>query len=151
MGDHVGHRAQAVGEVNENAERDTGQLPIELILLRQVTSYLDTPTFLVGATGDLLFFNEAAEPLLGLRFDDVGELSMDEWLHAFRPSDQAGHPIPHEAVNLVVALRDGRVVQDSLFITGADGERRAIATTAFPLRRPSGELLCAVALFWPLS
>ena len=138
-------------EGERRTDADAGQLPIELILIRQVTSYLDTPTFLVGAAGDLLFFNEAAEPLLGLRFDDVGELSMDEWLHAFHPSDQAGHPIPHEAVNLVVALREGRVVQDALFITGADGGRRAITATAFPLRRPTGELLGAVALFWPLS
>ena len=50
------------------------QLPIELILVRQLADGLAVPTFVVDAAGDLVFVNEAAAGLLGLRFDEVGEV-----------------------------------------------------------------------------
>jgi PAS domain-containing protein len=126
------------------------QLPIEVILLRQVASYLEVPIFLVGIEGELLYFNEPAEPLLGLRFDDVDELSMADWLASFRPGDEDGGHLAADDVPLVVALRSERPVQGRLTILGLDGERRMIETTAFPLRGQGGRLLGAMALFWPV-
>jgi hypothetical protein len=52
-------------------------------------------------------------------------------------------------VPLVVALREARAVHSRLTIAGVDGVRRAIETTSVPLRGQGGELLGAVALFWP--
>ena len=46
------------------------QQPIELILFRQLATTLAVPVFLVDERGDLVFLNEAAERLLGVRFDD---------------------------------------------------------------------------------
>jgi PAS domain-containing protein len=126
----------------------TSQLPIELILLKQVASYLDLPVFLIDAEGELVYFNEPAEPLLGLRFDEVGELSMAAWLASFRPRDESGRILAEEAVPLVVALREARPVHARLNIAGLDGVRRAIETTSVPLRGQGGDLLGAVALFW---
>jgi PAS domain-containing protein len=126
----------------------TSQLPIELILLRQVASYLDLPVFLIDAEGDLVYFNEPAEPLLDLRFDEVGELSMAAWLTRFRPGDEAGRILAEEAVPLVVALREARAVHARLTIAGLDGVRRSIETTSVPLRGQGGDLLGAVAMFW---
>jgi PAS domain-containing protein len=126
------------------------QLPIELILLRQVASYLDLPVFLIDAGGALVYFNEPAEPLLGLRFDEVGELSTPDWLAAFGPGDEDGMTLASDTVPLVIALREGRAVHARLTIVGLDGVRRAIETTSVPLRGQGGELLGAVALFWPV-
>ncbi len=126
------------------------QLPIELILLRQVASYLDLPVFLIDAGGTLVYFNEPAEPLLGLRFDEVGELSMPDWLAAFGPGDEDGKALASKAVPLVIALREARAVHSRLTIAGLDGVRRAIETTSVPLRGQGGDLLGAVALFWPV-
>jgi len=126
------------------------QLPIELILLRQVASYLDLPVFLIEAGGSLVYFNEPAEPLLGLRFDEVGELSMPDWLAAFGPGDENGMTLASDTVPLVIALREGRAVHARLTIAGIDGVRRTIETTSVPVRGQSGELLGAVALFWPV-
>lgn len=92
MRDHSGARAP--------------QLPIELILLRQVASYLDLPVFLIDAGGALVYFNVPAEPLLSLRFDEVGELSMTDWLARFRPGDEAGRALTADAVPLVAALHE---------------------------------------------
>ena len=49
------------------------QLPVELILVRQLAHGLAVPTFVVDAAGDLVFVNEAAEALLGLDFEDVAK------------------------------------------------------------------------------
>jgi PAS domain S-box-containing protein len=129
----------------------SGQLPIELILLRQAASYLEMPIFLVDADGRLVYFNEPAEPLLGSRFDEVGEMSMDDWLAAFRPSRSRGRQLPANEVPLVIALATQRPVHDTLEITGLDGVRRPIEATALPLRGPHARLLGAIAIFWPVS
>ena len=134
--------------MTDRPDAPTSQLPIELILLRQVASYLDLPVFLINAEGDLVYFNEPAEPLLGLRFDEVGELSMADWLARFRPGDESGRALAEEAVPLVVALREARAVHARLTIAGLDGVRRAIDTTSVPLRGQGGDPLGAVALFW---
>ena len=52
-------------------------LSIELILMRQLASHLRIPIFLVHGRGTLLFCNEPAEALLGLRFDEAGEMKLD--------------------------------------------------------------------------
>jgi hypothetical protein len=39
--------------------------PIQIILMRQLAGYLSVPLFLVGPNGDLLFYNEPAETILG--------------------------------------------------------------------------------------
>jgi hypothetical protein len=41
-----------------------------------------------GCQGRLAYYNEPAEPLLGVRFDAVGPMDMADWLAAFRPGDQ---------------------------------------------------------------
>ena len=76
------------------------QLPVELILVRQLAHGLAVPTFVVDAAGDLVFVNEAAEGLLGLDFEDVGQVSFADWTAAFasrtkgrRRADPATHPL----------------------------------------------------------
>jgi PAS domain S-box-containing protein len=125
------------------------QLPIELILLRQAASYLSTPIFLTDQAGRLVYYNEPAEPLLGSRFDDVGEMDIADWLAAFRPSRRDGHRLPQSAVPLIRALRSDRAVHSTVQITGLDGVRRPIEVTALPLRGQQGRVLGAIAIFWP--
>ena len=48
------------------------QKPIELILARQLATTLAMATFLVDPDGTLVFYNEPAERLLGLRFEIGG-------------------------------------------------------------------------------
>ena len=50
------------------------QKPIELILMRQLASTLAMPIFLVDADGTLAFYNEPAERVLGMRFEETGEM-----------------------------------------------------------------------------
>jgi PAS domain-containing protein len=125
------------------------QQPIELILLRQLASYLDMPIFVIDATGRLIYYNEPAEPLLGVRFEEVGGMEMADWLAAFRPGDEAGAPIADDAIPLLVALRERRPIHRQLWISGLDGVRRSIGATCLPLTGQGGGFVGAVAVFWP--
>jgi PAS domain-containing protein len=122
--------------------------PIELILARQVASYLTLPMILTDADGDLVFYNEPAENLLGLTFDNTGPLPLSERLQALELRDETGVPVPFEDVPLVRALQRGQPDYQRLLMRGLDGIDRPIEATAFPLMRADGTLIGAVAIFW---
>ena len=68
---------------------------IEMILMKLVASYLSTPSFLVDPAGALLYYNEPAEKkILGRRYDESGEMPLEEWATIFVPTDEAGKVIP---------------------------------------------------------
>ena len=48
------------------------QKEIEVILTRQLATYLAMPIFVIDTQGTLLFYNESAEAILGRRFDETG-------------------------------------------------------------------------------
>ena len=121
---------------------------VELILMKQVASYLAMPVFLVDPDGNLLYYNEPAEEILGKRFDETGEMSVEEWGSTFSPTDEAGEPLPLEALPLVAAMLHRRPAHGSFWIRGLDGAARHIAVTAFPLVGQTGSDLGSVAIFW---
>ena len=124
------------------------QHPVELILVKQLASYLATPIFLVDPDGTLLYYNEPAEGLLGCRFDETGEMGRELWGAEFRPTDSDGAPIEGNDLPLAIALREGRPVHDELWIVGLDGVVRHLNITALPLRAQGGRDVGAVAVFW---
>jgi len=124
------------------------QRDIEVILLRQVASYLATPIFVVDPDGTLVYFNEPAEAILGRRYDEVGEMSHAEWATVFTPTDAHDRPLPQESLPLSVAMRELRSVHGPMRIRGLDGVVRDIAVTAFPIIGQPDRMLGAVALFW---
>ena len=124
-------------------QRDVG-----LILMRQLASGLAVPMLLSDENGDLLFFNEPAEVLLGQRFDDVGELRLEERQAIFAFRDEHGTPLPADQAPLVVALRERRPLNRRVWMRGFDGAEREIEVTAFPLLGGGGHLIGAVAMFW---
>jgi PAS domain-containing protein len=124
------------------------QHDVELILMKLVASYLAMPVFLVEPGGSLLYYNEPAEAILGRRYEESGEMPLEEWSTVFVPTDESGDPIPPEALPLARALTDGRPAHGAFWITGLDGIRRHIAVTAFPLIGQNSRNLGSVAIFW---
>jgi PAS domain-containing protein len=131
----------------EAGEQD-GQHQIEMILMKQVASYLATPIFLVDASGDLVYFNEPAELLLGRRYDETDEMAFGEWSTVFRPTDEQRSPIAPDALPLAVALAHRRPAHRTMWIKGLDGADHHISVTAFPLVGQHDRHLGAVAIFW---
>lgn len=119
-----------------------------IILARDLTSRLATPAFVVDAEGTLVYFNEAAEPVLGRTYAESGELRAGEWATEWNPTDGQGQPIPLEQLPLGIAFREGRAAHRAMGITGEDGVARDIEVTAFPLFAQPDVVLGAIAVFW---
>jgi PAS domain-containing protein len=129
--------------------RPMAQQPIELILTRQLASYLATPMFLVGPEGELLFYNEPAEAVLGYRFDEALEIPLEEWASTYQLfNSSTGEPLTADEFPVVAALRERRPHHTSLLYQRPDGSRLPIVATSIPLIGGGGELLGAVAVFW---
>jgi PAS domain-containing protein len=124
------------------------QQEVEVILTRQLASYLVMPVFIVGPSGELLYYNEPAEAILGHRFDETGEMAIQEWSTVFEPTDSSGTALPPDKLPLVIALRTRRPAHRDFWLRGLDGKRRHVAATAFPLVGQAGRFLGAVAIFW---
>lgn len=124
------------------------QWNLVLILARDLVSRLTTAAFVVDADGTLIYFNEAAEPLLGRTYAEAGELRAGEWASEWNPTDQDGHAIPLTDLPLGIAFAQGREAHRSFRITRPDGAARAIGVTAIPLFARADELAGAMALFW---
>ena len=124
--------------------------PVELILIRHLASRLAVPVFVVDRAGDLVFFNEPAEVVLGRRFEEIRSMPFEDWTTAFKPTVD-GRPLAVDEIPLVVALRRGVPHHLTFGIQGGDGTKRTIEATAFPLLATGGDLVGAVAMFWETS
>lgn len=122
--------------------------PFEMILFRQLAGHLPLPVFLVDTAGTLIFYNEAAEHVLGRRYDETGEMTAPEWSSVFVPRDERGEILPPSALPLSVALTEKRPAHKRFEIRGLDGVLRHIELTALPLHSLDGQFYGAVAIFW---
>jgi PAS domain-containing protein len=127
------------------------QQEVEVILTRQLASYLVMPVFIVGPYGDLLYYNEPAEGILGRRFEETGEMPVEEWSTLFQPTDETGQPLAPESLPLVVALTQHSPAHRDMWIQGLDGVRRLIEVTAFPINGQAERYLGALAIFWEVK
>ena len=127
------------------------QQAVEVILVRQLASHLASPTLVVDAEGDLVFFNEAAEPILGRRFAETGPILRGEWTAAFKPTHEDGTPIKREETLLYIPTDLRRPTHQRFWIQGMDGVARKLEALAFPLEGQAGRNLGAMAIFWELN
>lgn len=121
---------------------------IEIILSRQLAESLSIPIFITDTGGALLFYNEPAEEILGKRFEDTGEMSVQEWSTMFTPLNDNGDPLPPEALPLVQTLNMHTPAHGTIWIVSLKGEKHKISITSYPLIGRGGRFLGAVAIFW---
>jgi PAS domain-containing protein len=126
------------------------QQEIEVILLRQLASHLATPIIVVDPKGDLLYFNEPAEAILGRRFDETQDIKRGEFASIFQPSDEHGVPLRPDEQPIAMAADRLQPSHRRLWIRALDGARRHVEAAAFPLIGQNHRLLGAFALFWEI-
>lgn len=119
-----------------------------LILARNFASRLATAAFLVDADGRVIFFNEAAEELLGMRFQEGHGLAAEEYTERLAVLAEDGTPLAPNESPIGIAVTKQEPVHFPVTITGGDGVRRRIEATAFPLLAHVGDLVGAIAFFW---
>jgi PAS domain-containing protein len=127
------------------------QEPVELILIKHWASYMATPMWIMDGSGDLLFYNEPAEIILGRHFDEVGEINADDLADLFVTTELDGSPVENKALPIVVALTERVPAHRQIRLKGFDRVWREIEITALPIEGQGGRHLGAVALFWELS
>ena len=98
--------------------------------------------------GILFFYNEPAEELLGKRFEDTGEMPVEEWSTVFKPFDNDGYPMAPEELPLVRTLSDQNPYHKSFQIVSLKGKKQPISATSYPIISRSGNFVGAVAIFW---
>ncbi len=123
------------------------QQPIEMILLHQWASYMAIPIGVLDVEGNLIYYNEPAEPIVGRRWDEVGEINASEFAELGQITDQDGEPIPSEQLPVVIALRERRLAHRRIRFRGLDGSWHEIEAAAFPVIGQGGRLLGAVTIW----
>jgi PAS domain-containing protein len=121
---------------------------IEIILNRQLADCLSIPVFITDKQGNLIFYNEPAEKLLGKRFEETGEMPVEEWSVIFKPIDELGTPIPPDDLPLVKTLKYCYPYHRSFWIESLQGKTEKISLTSYPIIGRAEKFLGAVAIFW---
>ncbi len=125
------------------------QQAVEMIMARHLADRLFVPVLVADASGTIVFFNEPAERILGVRFEETGRLAPEE---AERLVDLTDDPAVGGNGNgrpLVTALQQRRPAHARRsLLRRADGVRLPVEVTAFPIIDHDDRLLGAVAMFW---
>jgi PAS domain-containing protein len=121
---------------------------IEIILNRQLADCLAIPVFITDPAGNLLFYNEPAEEILGKRYEDTGEMAVAEWSTVFKNRDENGEPLSPADLPLVKTLQNHHPYHKTFWIESLLGKAEKIAVTSYPIIGRSGKFLGAVAIFW---
>jgi PAS domain-containing protein len=124
------------------------QRSLLLILARDFASRLATAVFLVDPEGTLIYFNEAAERILGQPFEEGREVPASEWATSFEPLGDDGEPLALQDLPLGITLLRRIPAHLGFRIIGADGVERRLEVTAFPLFAHADAFVGAVAIFW---
>jgi PAS domain-containing protein len=125
--------------------------PKDLVLIdaRSFAERLSTPTLITDSYGTLVYYNEAAEVLLGRPFAEAGEMPATEWSTMFTVRRTDGSSMPLEEMPGGTALLEHKPAHGKMRITALDGNEYTIAATGLPIFTGDSEPVGVIALFWP--
>ena len=127
------------------------QQPVEMVLLRQLASYLAIPMWMMDASGTLVYYNEPAEALLGIQFDDVGPIHADQLGAMFRLTAIDGAPLELYEFPIMIALSKHSPAHREVRYCGLDGVWRDVAVSAIPIEGQGGRFHGVLATFWEID
>jgi len=122
--------------------------PIEIVLLRQWASYIAAPTWITDSEGRLLYYNESLEPIIGLRFEEAGELPAEDLADRFAMTEVDGTPISNHDRPLIIALTKQMPAHRRIGLRNSDQTMRELEVTAIPILSTGDRHLGAMATIW---
>jgi PAS domain-containing protein len=126
----------------------TSEPSLPLILARELAANLATPMFLIDAGGTLVYFNEAAELLLGKGYGEVGGITALEFGTMLELGKVDGTPMRRRDSPAGVAFYDREPAHRTLLATTLDGTRQPFEVTAYPLFGHVGDMHGVLTVFW---
>jgi PAS domain-containing protein len=121
---------------------------LPLILARELAANLATPMFIIDAAGMLVYFNDAAEVMLGKSFSEVGQITAEEFATMLAVSALDGTPMRKRDTPAGVAMFQRRPAHLTLQASTLDGRRGTYEVTAYPLFARTDEMHGVVTVFW---
>ena len=121
---------------------------LPLILARELAANLATPMFLLDATGTLVYYNEAAELMLGRTHAELGLVTADEFGAMLELADVDGTPLRRRDSPAGVAFINHEPSHRMLVATTLDGRRETFECTAYPLFGAEEQMHGVLAVFW---
>jgi PAS domain-containing protein len=121
---------------------------LPLILARELAANLATPMYLIDAEGTLVFFNEAAELMLGRRYSEVGPITALEFGTMLEPAYLDGTPMRRRDSPAGVAFYRHEPCHRTLLATTLEGTREQFEVTAYPLFGHVGDMHGVLTVFW---
>lgn len=135
-------------KVRVDSEMMGTQRPIEMILLRQLATHLASPVWILEATGELVFYNEPAEHLLGIQFEEVGPLVAVELTEMFEVTEADGEPLAESDFPVVAALINRTPANRLVKFRAKDGVMKLVEILALPIVGQGDRFLGVLATFW---
>jgi PAS domain-containing protein len=126
----------------------TAPRSLPLILARELSANLATPMFLLDATGMLVYYNEAAELMLGRTHAELGTVTADEFGAMLQLADVDGTALRRRDSPAGVAFIKREPSHRTLVATTLDGRRETFECTAYPLFGTEEEMHGVLAVFW---
>lgn len=123
-------------------------ISVEHILTRNLSEHLLTPVLLLDERGALIFFNEAAERIVGRPHDDLGEVGT-RWPALLHLVDDGGRDAPPERVETLRVLGAREPARHDVRLRVAEGGTESFVVWTLPMIGREGEYLGSILSFWP--
>jgi PAS domain-containing protein len=125
------------------------QRNLTLILARSFASHLATAVFLLDAEGTVIYYNEAAERLIGQPFIEGAGLKMDEWIARRHPLDEEGREVPVESLPIGMTMLKREPAHGVGMFRREDGTYHRYENVTFPLFAHTEDFVGVMAMAWP--
>ena len=127
-----------------------GQAPrsLPLILAREFAANLATPMFLLDEQGTLVFFNDAAELMLGKSYSEVGAITGIDFGDLLHPEYEDGSPMLKRDTPVGVAFSQREPAHQRMLATPFGSDRQTWEVTAYPLFGRTGDMHGVLTVFW---
>ena len=119
-----------------------------LIRAKHLAESVTTPMLIIDANGTIVFYNEAAGVLFEIPFNDVGQLTANEWQTRFNVRDRHDNVFPLDAMPGWVKLQKERVDIGHVRLTTIEGNDKFLGACAFPLFTSQQQFDGGLVLFW---
>ena len=128
-----------------------GQTPrsLPLILARELAANLATPMFLLDGEGTLVFYNEAAELMLGKTYAEVGPITGADFGDLLNIEDVDGTPMRKRDSPVGIAFNQREPAHRPMVATPLGSDSKATwEVTAYPLFGRTGDMHGVLTVFW---